>query len=220
MSKLYSRLAVASLLLCLTAALTVFMLHRSEATSGNRHGQTHAEPKPDPQADAPSALQVLRDRYALFRSSPELPPVAIRNAISSEQRRTQRLVLSNPQSVWAFPSGQSVCLVTQDDPHGPVGSACSSLKRVIHRGIFIATISGASEERVNRLVVGLAPDWVSTVAIRTPGYGEARVRVVESVFVLRDTSSVPPETLSLTPRGRTVRTCAGTASPGRCRRSV
>lgn len=150
------------------------------------------------------ALRSLRQHFAIFTTLPEYPSEDIAGAAAQTGLQltkgiAQRL-LGSSQEVWAIPGPKSVCMFIQESINGPVGSSCSENQHAIKVGLFIASLSSTSPSQgPSRLVVGLVPDGVQQVAVRTPGFEDSTVAVVDNTFTLRDRIAGPPEALEMLP---------------------
>jgi hypothetical protein len=149
-----------------------------------------------------------RAHFAILRSRPERLPRSVTTTLrhptyGANWRLAQKLDTGTQTRVWMLPANGSVCLVEQQHGNAAVGVTCTAVSHALEHGVVTASLaegaSGLSPTR--RLVVGVAPDRVPKVRIRTPGAGSAVVRVTHNTFVLRDWIGEPPESVELLRRG-------------------
>jgi uncharacterized membrane protein len=107
----------------------------------------------------------------------------------------QRLPVNIRTRMWVVPANGYLCLVSQQKAQ-IVGTTCDTNERTLSHGVATTFLSDESmgARRTRRIVVGVAPDRVRFVVVRTQR-SVATVPVVGNVFVLRDASAVPPDNL-------------------------
>ncbi len=110
----------------------------------------------------------------------------------------QRLDMRQP--AWVAPGRRFVCIVYEDRASGALGQSCDSWRRLTERGLFVATLAADDGPTGGeRVVFGVVPDGVRQVSVRTPGFGSKTARVAANAFVLRDTTTEPPEAIAFLP---------------------
>jgi hypothetical protein len=189
----------------------------ADSTSASTQPQ---QPVPvSPQQRAALALPAIRSvpervqaAFSVFRSPPEGLPLDVKQTLrqptyGAKWALAQRLS-GTPWPAWAIPGRGFVCLVDQQARGGGVGQVCTTTKRLLANGAFKASISAppqtgqdnfaASKTKpAKRVVFGLAPDGVRIARVNTPGFASGSAPVDRNVFVLRDKTDSPPETITL-----------------------
>lgn len=146
---------------------------------------------------------IAREQIGIFRTPAENVPASVRKALRHSQPGpqwtfAQGLLPSGEIAVWAVPTKESICLVSREHRYRGIGLTCQDLQHVQRDGVSITLLSSddAAVDRMERLIVGVAPAWASKVSIRT-GASEAVVPIKDGVFVRRDALNSPPDTVSL-----------------------
>ena len=98
-----------------------------------------------------------------------------------------------------LPAYGSVCLVDHQKGDTTAAVTCTSVAQALKHGVVTASIAEKTSifSRARRFIVGVVPNHVSKVRVKTSGDGSAVVRVVRNTFVLRDSVSRPPESVEL-----------------------
>jgi hypothetical protein len=149
-----------------------------------------------------------KKNFAILGASPEQLPQSVRVTLrhptyGANWRLAQRLSTGDQNiRVWMLPAHESVCLVEQQEGEGAIGVTCTSIAQALKYGVVTSSFTeGTSISPAHRFIVGVAPDGVPRVRIKTPGFGSTAVRVTQNTFVLRDSVREPPESVELL-RGR------------------
>lgn len=143
-------------------------------------------------------------RFALLRTPPEGLPARIRRILRAPSAGmswalARRIRVELPGAYWLVPANGRMCIVDRGSLGNPaVETTCVRTDRALAEGVATVTLARphAGAPRPARLIVGVAPDGAREAAVRTRGT-VARVPVVDGVFVLRDETLAPPDSLSL-----------------------
>jgi hypothetical protein len=182
------------------AALTVWLLSRSEGPSPSNNLHVHSPGrttlsqalqgarKRSPTAD----LAVLVHRFSLMGSRPEQMPIAFQRRVAENMGpRFQLLDLAHAQfahtretSIWvAYGAGGGVCIFQY--PKG--GLACEVIAGALKRGVFLGVggePSGPDHQPNHFMVMGLVPNGTNIVKLKISNGTERAVRVHNNVFSL------------------------------------
>jgi hypothetical protein len=144
----------------------------------------------------------VRNAFAPFRSSPEPLPAAVARMLRGQPsavnaRAAQRLRAPDGVTVWAVASAHTICLVSQTAVDAPVSQTCTATSRALTNGVFFTTLSAnGAAPATTRLVMGLVPDQVRRVRIRTAGAASAFASVTSNTFALSDHVNQPAERIA------------------------
>jgi|GEM_PF-5440867 len=137
----------------------------------------------------------LRAAFSFLRTPPERLP---RNVMRLLPRRrggpnwaSAQRVPKLHQLAWVVSGKDYACLLDTREAAEAVGITCTSVSQMTRSGIFTAYLTDASRPR--RIVVGLAPNYVSKVRVLTHGFSPVTIPVISNTFLLRDAVPEPPE---------------------------
>lgn len=203
------RISIGLLVLASAGAIILWQTLRHDGASlsakvatGSHRDSLATEPGIGNPRVAPSIQRVQHQQssnFSLFRHPPEGLPAATRKilgrpAYGMNWSLAQRLPVRG--DYWAVPGNGYLCVVEQANS-GASSRACAPTKYVVAHGVGIVSIgAGHSRSSGHRLIVGVAPNGTRQVLVHTDG-SVATVPVVGNVFTLRDSSSNPPERLTL-----------------------
>jgi hypothetical protein len=145
--------------------------------------------------------QYLRTSFSLFRAAPTGTPHHLMATFRQPQDLAwdqARRLAGTPDRIWAVPMDRQLCLVEQGS-QGSVTRTCTSGANAISHGLFTASLIDPSIPALGyrRTVVGIVPDRVSKVEVRTPGAPRVRVPVRHGTFVLQDDATAAPGRIRL-----------------------
>jgi hypothetical protein len=153
-----------------------------------------------PEAGGGEVSRPLSDGFQLLRTPPDGIPADVRRALQVPVQGmrwdlARRVPVALPGRYWLAPGVRDLCIVATSPDSPAIGTVCASADQALRQGIANTSVDQASGRRV---IVGVAPDGARSVLVRTgPSTASARVRRHGS-FVLSDSASAPPDTL--TPR--------------------
>lgn len=180
------------LLLCGSLALLLLSLTLLIARFGAEPNQQAAEPR--------------REDFQVLDAIPTgLPPRVEQRLRTSPYEAVWSLARRVPlerHDVWVVPSKSGLCLVRKDSPTA-VGVACAAHHYLANHGLFIASLSPSPRHRnaTRREILGIAPADARAISLVTPGFPDARPRLVEGTFEYRDAVPAAPQ-LARIVRGR------------------
>jgi hypothetical protein len=160
--------------------------------------QQHSQDTPPTVPDG-NVSRLLSTNFELLRTPPDGIPANVRRTLQvpvpgMNWNLARRVPVSLPGTYWLAPGVGDLCIVATSPGSPAVGTVCASADQALRHGIANASIDPASGRRV---IVGVAPNGSRTVLVRTgASTASARVRRHGS-FVLRDSASSPPDTLTL-----------------------
>ncbi|HEX5929783.1 MAG TPA: hypothetical protein VFY48_10360 [Solirubrobacterales bacterium] len=171
-------------------AVLVSIEHSGSSDTEPGEGSAHRE---GPEID-------LRDQLAIFRSPAEKLPADIRRILRRPRHATdwyaaQRLP-TQTWRVWAVPGKTVLCLLDQEHRYSAVGETCSPLATALSRGL-LASFLWEHQDRTDRVVVGLVPNHVQKVVLKTRGYPDVIAPVRGNIYALEDRVPEPPERAQL-----------------------
>jgi hypothetical protein len=152
-----------------------------------------------------------RSHFELFRLPPTGLPLNVVRILAQPTfgmnwALAQPVLTGLSRQVWVVPGRRHVCLVELRAPED-LGSSCTKTEQALTEGVAVTLLDEAKGGvSVQRDIVGIAPDGVRSVIIRSPGYPPTQARVVKNVFTLSDHVPGPPETIefgSARSRGQT-----------------
>lgn len=178
---------IAGLLFAAGLAVTVILVAIfSNALDGSR--VRHEQP-----------LTSLGHAFHIFRSAPEALPLnvvgRVRHSGSSKDLADVQRLPGTHAAEWAFADDKLLCLLSLES-RGGLASSCTLIRRAVRRGVFLTLLLKA-RGRLRRRTVGLAPDGVTEVELRTPGFPSRTVSVDGNVFQVDDGIPEPPEEIGL-----------------------
>ena len=109
-----------------------------------------------------------------------------------------RLPVAVPGDFWAIPGNGFLCIVAQPDIHTTTRS-CATTDDALAHGVAAVLIRAAptsGNTPDNRLIVGVAPDRARNALVQTAGW-VTTVPVLDNVFMLRDSATDPPDSMTL-----------------------
>jgi hypothetical protein len=140
--------------------------------------------------------------FALLRTPPEGLPAATqrilrRPVFGIDWKLAQRIPAKSKGAYWLIPGDGHLCVISQGVMHGPgVGTTCATTSRAVAHGIADISITLPGAAHRVRVIVGVAPDGASEALVHTRG-AIAAAPVHGEVFVLRDSTLAPPDTIAL-----------------------
>jgi hypothetical protein len=177
------------------------------ATTRSAPATTAKQPRPD--AEASYAIPVVSHAqprqlaaFALLGTPPEGIPAATQRilhkpAFGINWRLAQRIPVKSDGTYWLVPGNRYLCVISQDVMGGAgVGTTCAPTSQAIAHGIADISITLPGAAHRARLIVGVAPNGVREVLVHTRG-ATATAPTHDGVFVLRDATLAPPDTISL-----------------------
>lgn len=141
----------------------------------------------------------LSANFELLRTPPDGIPADVRRTLQvpvpgMDWNLARRVPVPLPGRYWLAPGGGDLCIVATNPDSPAVGTVCAKAEQALRNGIANTSVDPASGRR---LIVGVAPNGARTVLVRT-GASTASARVRRhGTFVLRDSTSSPPDTLTL-----------------------
>lgn len=155
-----------------------------------------------PRAGAPAHIPWQAQEYRLFRTSPEVPPPAIRDALGSaftpNWGAAQLVPGPKDGHYWLVPDHQRICMLA--NAHGTLASTCARRNVASKHGIAIVLISPRSLEPLlpRRSIVGVAPNGITNVQLHDPAHLTTALRVSRAgVFELSGPSTNPPRLITV-----------------------
>jgi len=146
-----------------------------------------------------NASRQLSTSFELLGNPPDGIPADVRRTLrvpvaGMNWDLARRIPVSLPGTYWLAPGTGDLCIVAASPDSPAVGTVCARVDQALRHGLANTSVDLASGQRV---IVGVAPRGARTVLVRTGG-STASVRVGrDGSFVLRDSSSSPPDTLTL-----------------------
>jgi hypothetical protein len=143
-----------------------------------------------------------RARFKLFRTPPEPLPEGIvhvmqRPSYGSNWLLSQRFKTTIPGRYWLIPGNRFLCLLVARERE--ITQTCAPTRIALARGlaaVSLKRLSGRSTSG-NRVIIGVAPDGVSGALVHTGRTVVMRHVSQVGAFTLRDSESVPPDSLTL-----------------------
>lgn len=138
---------------------------------------------------------IQSQRFALLRGRPEPLPRALRRVLRKPSfggnwNLAQRLP-TREGAYWIVPGSGHLCIVHRIPEDQSAATICMTTAQTLGHGIAEVTIASGS-----RTIVGMAPDRVAEVLVRTRGVTERSV-VEHGVFVLHGEGSDPPDAIDV-----------------------
>jgi hypothetical protein len=141
--------------------------------------------------------------FGIFHSTPEGLPHSVRETLrrpsyGANWNLAQRLAIASRIPVWVLPANAAICLI-EEQRGGAIGVTCTPTGRVVRHGIVTASLAGGKPppSLTRRTVVGVVPDHIPKVRVKTRSFGATVVQVRSNTFILRDSVSDPPESVEL-----------------------
>lgn len=151
--------------------------------------------------------KVLRQRawqlheYRLFRTSPEVPPLAIRDALGSAFSPTWSAaqLVPGPKGgdYWLVPDRQRICMLA--DAQERIATACAGPNVASRHGIAIVLISPRAIEPLSprRRIVGVAPNGITHVQLHDGSHLMTSLPVSRNgIFEVTDSGTNPPKSIT------------------------
>jgi hypothetical protein len=144
-----------------------------------------------------------RANFGIFRTPSERLPNAVRRTLrhpdyGANWNLAQRLAITSQIPVWVLPANGAICLV-EEQRNGAIGVTCTPMAQALKHGVVTASIASGKPplSLTRRIVVGVVPDNVPRVRVKTPSFGTVAVPARSNTFILRDPVSDPPESVEL-----------------------
>lgn len=140
--------------------------------------------------------------FAALRSPPEGLPVAAQRLLRNPPygmnlRLAQRIPVGPEGSFWLVPGKDHLCMVSRGVMGGRgVTTTCATTSSAIAHGITDISITLPGRAHRQRLIVGAARDGARSALVHTGG-ATATVPIHNGLFVLRDTTFAPPDSITV-----------------------
>jgi hypothetical protein len=103
-------------------------------------------------------------------------------------------------SYWLLPGRKHLCIVSLESGSQTVGTICETTATAIRHGIATVGISARSLPHRKRTIVGVVPNNIKEVLVRTDG-ATSTATLRHEIFTLEDVLLEPPEDIMLLRRG-------------------
>jgi hypothetical protein len=140
--------------------------------------------------------------FALLRTPSEGLPSSTqrflgRPIFGSNWRLAQRIPVKAEGAYWLVPGDRHLCVISQGVMGGiGVGATCEATAQAIAHGVADISMPLPGVKHRTRLIVGVAPAGTREVVVHTRG-AISTAPVHHEVFILRDSTLAPPDTILL-----------------------
>lgn len=172
----------------------------------------HAAVSPYPGFKDPHTFPIISSiepaqlaNFALLRTHPQGLSSRVRDTLAKPTfginwKLVHRIPVALPGHYWLAPGRGYLCIIAVEALGSPgVGMTCAETSQTLKHGIADTTIRRVVpglNAHPARQIVGVAPDGICQANLNTHGSIET-VKVVNELFVLRDSMTAPVDTITL-----------------------